>query len=94
MTTKAEDILKIAKDLRGSLSPDMVHHPPHYNQGEIECIDAIKAALGHGFPAYCRGNALKYIWRAEYKGNRDQDIKKAIWYLKESLEEEESALPF
>ena len=61
---------------------DMVNSPPHYNQGEIECIDAIKAALGEeGFKAYCRGNALKYTWRANHKGNHDQDVQKAIWYM-------------
>ena len=38
---------------------DMVNSPPHYNQGGIECIDAIEAALGkEGFRAYCRGNAI------------------------------------
>ena len=25
---------------------DVVNHPSHYTQGDIECIDAIKAALG------------------------------------------------
>ena len=24
---------------------DMVNHPPHYNKGDIECIDGIKAML-------------------------------------------------
>ena len=62
---------------------DMINHPPHYNQSdEIECIDAIKVALGEeGFKAYCRGNALKYTWRANHKGNHDQDVQKAIWYM-------------
>ena len=26
-------------------SKDMVNHPPHYNSGEIECIDAIQASM-------------------------------------------------
>ena len=60
---------------------DMVNSPPHYNQGDIECIDAIEAALGpEGFAAYCRGNALKYLWRTDHKGGAE-DIKKANWYL-------------
>ena len=60
---------------------ELVHHPPHYRQGSIECIDAIHAALGdEGFIAYCQGNALKYLWRWRYKGGRT-DIEKAIWYL-------------
>lgn len=61
---------------------DMVNNPPHYKQGDIECIDAIKAALGaEGFKAYCRGQVIKYIWRAEHKENPAEDIKKAQWYL-------------
>ena len=26
------------------MAVDMVNHPPHYNQDNIECIDAIEAA--------------------------------------------------
>ncbi len=60
---------------------DMVNHPPHY-QGKVECIDAIEAALGNeGFAAYCRGNAIKYAFRAGKKGDAAQDIAKAAWYL-------------
>ena len=62
---------------------DMVNEPPHYTaDADIECIDAIEAALGpDGFRAFCRGNAIKYIWRCELKGNAEQDIKKAGWYI-------------
>ena len=64
----------------------MVHSPKHYNQGSVEAIDAIRSALGEeGFRAYCRGNALKYIHRAEDKGNLKQDINKAIWYLRMAI---------
>lgn len=68
---------------------DPVNSPSHYTVGEIECIDAIKAALGEeGFKAFCRGNALKYIWRLPHKQNPKQDLEKAIWYLKKMREEE------
>ena len=60
---------------------DPVDSPPHYNQGDIECIDAIAAALGPNFKYYCQGNAMKYLWRHEYKGKPDEDLKKAQWYL-------------
>jgi len=53
------------------------NHPDHYNQGEIECIDVIEQ-LDMGF---CLGNALKYIWRCEDKGNKIEDLNKAIWYI-------------
>ena len=60
---------------------DPVNNPPHYNQGAVECIDAIESALGPaGFRAYCKGNALKYIWREEHKGGTES-LRKAIWYL-------------
>lgn len=62
-------------------SEDMVNSPSHYNKGGVECIDAIRAMLGEdGFTAYCRGNAIKYTWRAGLKFNYDEDLKKAVWY--------------
>ena len=68
---------------------DPVNSPPHYNQGEIECIDAIREMLGlEGFIAYCRGNALKYTWRCKYKGKPAEDLAKAQWYLKRAEEAE------
>jgi hypothetical protein len=66
-------------------APDMVNHPPHYTQGGVECIDAIRAALGEdGFRAYCRGNALKYLWRAGLKGDEAEDLAKAAWYARKA----------
>lgn len=70
-----------------STAPDMVNHPPHYTQGSVECIDAIRAALGdEGLVAYCRGNALKYLWRTGQKGDAVQDLEKAIWYITKAVE--------
>lgn len=60
---------------------DMVNHPPHYKQGDVECIDAIRSALTEEeFRGYCKGNALKYIWREKYKGG-NESLAKAIWHL-------------
>ena len=42
---------------------DLVNKPPHYNNGEVEAIDAIKSALGDGFEFYLQGNIIKYVWR-------------------------------
>lgn len=68
--------------------PDSVNHPPHYTQGGVECIDAIEAALGpEGFAAYCRGAAIKYLWRGPHKGAEKQDYEKARWYLNRLLDE-------
>lgn len=74
------------------MNSDNVNHPSHYNNGEIECIDGIKAALGtKGCLAFDIGNAMKYIWRFEGKGGVE-DLRKAIWYLNHAVglyEEEE-----
>tara|TARA_B100001094_G_C17625182_1_gene527738 strand:+ start:206 stop:445 length:240 start_codon:yes stop_codon:yes gene_type:complete len=67
---------------------DVVTKPEHYNQDNcIECIDAIRAALGSGFKEYLQGNILKYIWRHKYK-NGVEDLKKASWYLDRLIEAE------
>lgn len=63
-----------------AFTEDNVNHPSHYNQAGIECIDAIRAALGPNFKYYCQGNVMKYVWRHEYK-NGKEDIDKAIVYL-------------
>jgi hypothetical protein len=64
---------------------DPVNHPSHY-QGKVECIDAIEAALGDdGFVACCRGNAMKYLYRAGRKGELVEDLRKAAWYLERAI---------
>lgn len=60
---------------------DPVNHPAHYKYGGIETIDFIEAKELN----YNMGNAVKYITRADHKGNRKQDLEKAIWYLKREL---------
>jgi len=55
-------------------------NPSHYKQGGIECIEAIKAATGDGFPDYLRGNVMKYLWRYKEKGGVE-DLRKSAWYL-------------
>jgi hypothetical protein len=65
---------------------DPVNNPEHYTQGGIECIDAIEAALTpEEFRGFCKGNALKYLWRLNHKGNKVQDCEKARWYLNKLL---------
>ena len=60
---------------------DPVNHPAHYKVGGIETIDFIEAKKLN----YNLGNAVKYITRADHKGNRKQDLEKAIWYLTREL---------
>lgn len=61
---------------------DNVNHPSHYTQGEVECIDAIKASMTkEEFLGYLKGNAMKYLWRYRSKKNPQEDLQKANWYL-------------
>lgn len=63
----------------------MVNHPQHYNMSKIEVIDAIEAwNLGFNL-----GNAVKYIARADHKGKKLQDLKKAAWYIQREIKREE-----
>ena len=64
-----------------TLTLDNVNRPPHYGQGDIECIDYIKDILtDEELIGYYRGNVAKYLHRWRYK-NGLEDLKKARWYL-------------
>lgn len=64
-------------------SIDLVNHPLHYkSEAGLESIDVIEA-FDLGFNL---GNAVKYILRCNKKGNKIQDLDKAIWYLKREIE--------
>jgi hypothetical protein len=67
--------------------PDPVNHPAHYKVGGIETIDFIEAKRLN----YNIGNVVKYITRADHKGNRKQDLEKAKWYLERELSAIEGA---
>jgi len=56
---------------------DPVNHPKHYTEhpSGVECIE-ITEHMGFNL-----GNAIKYIWRADLKGQSIQDLEKARWYL-------------
>ena len=56
---------------------DNVNHPAHYKTGGIETIDFIEAKSLN----YNLGNVVKYLTRADHKGNKIEDLKKAQWYL-------------
>jgi hypothetical protein len=60
-----------------------IDHPEYYNQvAGIECIDVVEH---FGFNL---GNAIKYIWRAEFKGYKTDDLEKALWYIRRELSSE------
>jgi len=62
-------------------TPDPVNHPAHYltHRSGVECI-TITEHLN-----FCLGNAIKYIWRADSKGDAINDLSKAIWYLEREI---------
>lgn len=64
-----------------------VNHPSHYNQGGIECIDAMEAAVSGltGAEALLTGQVIKYLWRWKHK-NGIEDLQKAKWYLERLIE--------
>lgn len=58
-----------------------VNHPKHYqNINGVECIDVVEQMN------FNLGNAVKYIWRADEKGNPIQDLEKAKWYIEREIE--------
>lgn len=66
---------------------EFVNSPAHYNNGNIECIEAIEAMLTTDeFIGYLRGNSLKYRWRFRYKNEPVQDMLKATWYEEKLLQ--------
>lgn len=60
---------------------DMVNHPPHYTS-HPSGVEAIEITRHMSFNL---GNAIKYIWRAGLKGNAEQDLEKAIFYLNDEI---------
>lgn len=69
---------------------DMVNSPDHYTTASgIECIAAIEASMTpEAFKGYCKGNALKYLWRYEKKSKDKsvEDLRKSQWYLSRLIE--------
>lgn len=59
---------------------DSVERPAHYNQYPVEVIE-ITQHLN-----FCRGNVVKYVARAAFKGTELEDLKKAQWYLNKEIE--------
>jgi len=68
-----------------SVVSDSVNHPDHYQGQGIEVIDIIDS-----FDLdFYRGNIVKYILRADKKGNEIKDLHKAKWYLDKLIQKME-----
>ena len=81
LKSKSKKPSKIIKTSTQKEVVDNVNHPPHYKVGGIETIDFIEAKKLN----YNLGNVVKYITRADHKGSRNEDLKKALWYLNREL---------
>ena len=59
-----------------------VDHPQHYNQhpAGIECIDVIEEF------SLNIGNAMRYLWRHQFKGAVIEDLEKAAWYIQREID--------
>ena len=67
--------------MAGTRSKDDINRPDHYMVGGFEAIDVIKAKLTpEEYRGYLKGNALKYLMRANYKLDHDKDCAKAEYY--------------
>lgn len=61
---------------------EMVSHPSHYNQFKRETIEEMRLLFGdEAVKGFCKCNAYKYQRRAKFKGNEQEDLNKAEWYL-------------
>ncbi len=61
---------------------DRVNHPRHYTNhpSGIECIQVTEHMN------FCLGNAVKYIWRCDDKGDALENFRKACWYIEREIE--------
>lgn len=72
----------------GDIDVSRINHPAHYNS-HPSGIEAIQLCEHMNF---CMGNAIKYILRADHKGDPLTDLSKAIWYLERELERRKNSL--
>jgi hypothetical protein len=64
------------------MSNNLINHPEHYQSNGIEVIDIIDSFDLN----FNLGNSIKYILRADKKGNKKQDLEKALWYINYELQ--------
>lgn len=84
-TEKQRPGFPVTQELRDEV-PDMVNHPPHYTShpSGVECIEIVRHM---GFNL---GNAFKYIWRADLKGEAIEDLRKALFYINDEITKREN----
>jgi hypothetical protein len=68
---------------------EAVNHPKHYG-GKDNPLEVINI-INHYKLNFELGNLIKYVLRADNKGNRKQDLQKALWYLEYEINKESIA---
>lgn len=68
---------------------EAVNHPKHYG-GENNPLEVINI-INYYKLNFELGNLIKYVLRADNKGNRKQDLQKALWYLEYEINKDSSA---
>lgn len=65
---------------------DPINHPRHYTShpSGVECL-TVTRHMGFNL-----GNAVKYIWRADLKGNAIEDLRKAAFYIADEIKRRET----
>lgn len=64
---------------------EQVNRPPHY-AGDIECIDAMVQQFGaETVKTACVVQAFEMLWRWNKKGDPDENLQKAHWWLSFAL---------
>lgn len=63
---------------------DMVNAPPHYKAGTAYELIRVLEEWGL-LNNFARGNAIKYLARADAKGAQIQDLEKAVWYINHEI---------
>lgn len=77
-----EDLFRDGVAIAKVPEKEMVNHPSHYNQGKRETIEEMRLIFGdEAVIGFCKCSAWKYIRRADFKGKKTEDLKKAEWYM-------------
>lgn len=83
--SKKEDATTLLDFIKENPIYDSVKKAKHYNSYiGIEVIELVKQMN------FCRGNAVKYLTRAAFKGTELEDLKKAQYYINCEIERMEN----
>lgn len=76
------DVIDVSDVVANDITIDTVNHPKHYTSDDcgVEAIEVTSL-----LPA-CISNAVKYVWRCGKKDEDLQELKKALWYINYSID--------